>query len=160
MEIGFLENFKLCVTKKYVNFSGRASKQEFWYFIAMYILIGIFIRILEVTILSRLPNLLRIYMIGIIIIFQLFLFVPYLSVLVRRVHDNNKSAWILLLPVLFLASSIIFIFVSEKGVRFTIPLLIGYLISVIYVFYLLVKKGTVGPNRYGEDPYLDENLEI
>ena len=113
MEIGFLENFKLCVTKKYVNFSGRASKQEFWYFVAMYILIGIFIRILEVTILSRLPNLLRIYMIGVIIIFQLFLFVPYLSVLVRRVHDTINRHGFCYYLYYFLQVQL-FLFLSRK----------------------------------------------
>lgn len=50
-----------------------------------------------------------------------------IMIAIRRLHDLNKSGWFLLISL--------------------IPL-----INIIFVFYILLMPGTVGSNRYGEDP--------
>ena len=57
---------------------------------------------------------------------QLFLFIPNLAILFRRIHDIDRSAWYLLLGL--------------------IPL-VGFII--IYWWFV---PGTAGTNRFGSDP--------
>ena len=56
-------------------------------------------------------------------IYNLLVFIPSLSVAVRRLHDVNKSGWNLLWA-------------------FTI-------IGIFYILYLEIKKGTDADNKYG-----------
>lgn len=74
--------------KKYFDFSGRASRAEFWYFIlfiyALAFLIGIF---------SGLANVSDDTLNRIIKIYQLSIIIPYLAVGVRRLHDTERSGW-------------------------------------------------------------------
>ncbi|MFZ7129437.1 DUF805 domain-containing protein [Avibacterium avium] len=60
-------------------------------------------------------------------IYYTLMFIPNLSLLVRRFHDLDLSAWSLLLLL--------------------IPI-----INVIVFILLMTLSGTVGPNRYGDDP--------
>ncbi|QCD52101.1 DUF805 domain-containing protein [Campylobacter sp. RM16192] len=60
----------------------------------------------------------------------LALFLPTIAVSVRRLHDINKSGWFYLL--------------------FLIPV-IGAIILLIW----FTKRGTIGPNQFGDDPILE-----
>ncbi len=66
------------------------------------------------------------YLLGIIYI--LLTILPWLAVCARRLHDINFSVWHFLI-----------VFIPIVGIL----LLIRY----------LVKRGTIGPNKYGHDPY-------
>lgn len=61
------------------------------------------------------------------ILLTLALIVPAIAVGVRRLHDTNRSGWWML--------------------AFIIPLL-----GLILALFWLTKRGTVGPNQYGDDP--------
>ena len=87
-------NWFLIVLKKYADFSGRASRSEYWYFVLFYLLIAIGLTVIDdvtgtldaksgVGLLSG--------------IFGLAMIVPSISVNVRRLHDINRSGWWLLL---------------------------------------------------------------
>lgn len=79
--------------KNYVNFSGRARRAEYWYFVLVnfiiYISIMIFMAFVEFL---EVPYLQEI--VGIALsLFCLAVFLPGLAVLVRRLHDTNRSGW-------------------------------------------------------------------
>jgi len=114
----------LTVIKKYVVFSGRARRKEFWTFVLFNFLFFIVAAILD--------NLLGLaskeYYLGpIYSLYALFIIIPYLAVAVRRLHDIGKSGW--------------WIFIK------LIPI-----IGAIWLLILLFTEGNKGPNEYGEDP--------
>ena len=71
---------------------------------------------------------------GISFILAIPLIIYSISLGVRRLHDLDKSGWVLLAPVL-------------AGL---IPAL-GTIVLAIFGFYLLLTKGTDGPNSFGPD---------
>ena len=74
--------------KKYVVFSGRASRAEYWYFIlfiyGLAFLLGFLFGLMNMDE-SSIDR-----MIG---IFQLALFLPHIAVTTRRLHDIDRSGW-------------------------------------------------------------------
>lgn len=119
-------NFKDAVTsafKNYANFKGRAARSEYWYFILFSVLLGIFIGACgEIFLPPKEAELLA-------SIIQLALFLPTLSVSVRRLHDLDKSGWWVLVLI--------------------IPI-IGTIVFIVWA----CKKGTDGNNQYGPDPII------
>lgn len=101
----------------YVNFSGRACRSEYWYWVLFIVLGSIVAVIIDRMIGIRLVN----------TIFGLATILPGIAVGVRRLHDLDRSGWWLLLSF--------------------IPL-IGAIILIIW----FCGRGTVGPNRFGQDP--------
>ncbi|MDO8674147.1 MAG: DUF805 domain-containing protein [Dehalococcoidia bacterium] len=81
----------LGVLKKYVDFSGRASRREFWMFLVINIVIAIVLQILA--------NIAGVFNI-IYIIFELAIIVPSISVGVRRMHDTNRPGWWIIIPII------------------------------------------------------------
>ena len=71
----------------YVNFRGRSSRSEFWYWIVFTLLALIAILSVEALV-GRTP-------VSLIALYGLV--PPYLSVFVRRLHDVGKSGWTLLI---------------------------------------------------------------
>ena len=69
----------------YANFSGRARRKEFWYFALVQFGLIIIACILD-SIIFKKPSVFY-------IITALALFIPYLAVLVRRLHDTGRSGW-------------------------------------------------------------------
>lgn len=75
--------------KKYTDFSGRASKKEFWTFILINLVISFVLSLilgfLKMAFLSSL--------------FSLVVLLPSIAVGVRRMHDINKDWWYILIPI-------------------------------------------------------------
>ena len=130
--------------KKYADFKGRASLQEFWSFLAFVIVVQAAAGFVGVLLgvgpmLSGLAGAL--------------LIIPQLAVAVRRLHDVGKSGRELLVPcVMFLALPLAFAF---RGILPQIVAL-GFLGMTLIVFAnllrLFLKKGSTVPNRYGGAP--------
>lgn len=121
--------------RRYADFAGRSRRKEFWLFtlfmIVLYILVG-FVEAqlgLGQSISDTSANSASYYYNGgpLIFVLWLVLLVPGLAVTVRRMHDQDKSGWLVLLGL--------------------IPLVGGI---VILVFMCL--EGTRGSNRFGPDP--------
>lgn len=80
------------LTKRYAQFSGRASRREFWGF-------ALFSALAEVAILFvagimlEIDEGLSIVLVNLYWIFVIALYIPSLSVSVRRLHDIGKSGW-------------------------------------------------------------------
>ena len=85
------------------DFHGRASRSEYWMFVLLLTLLGIFQFVLAGIVLvgsldgktSPAAAIMALVSLGV----ALFLFTPSLSVTIRRLHDTNRSGWWLLLLV-------------------------------------------------------------
>ncbi|MDO3435513.1 DUF805 domain-containing protein [Rhizobium sp. CBN3] len=80
--------------KNYVNFSGRASRSEFWYSALFIFLVAI---VLYVVDRSETLNL----------IWSLATFLPSIAMAARRLHDINRSGWWQLLALLVPIGSVV-----------------------------------------------------
>lgn len=98
-------NFKEAVTsalgRNYCNFSGRASRSEFWWFELFELLLQIAIGIVFCWNLDVL-NIIS-YLVG------LGLLLPNLGLCVRRLHDIGKSGWWIFLGLIPVVGGIILI---------------------------------------------------
>ncbi len=114
----------LDVLKKYVLFSGRAHRPEFWYFMLVNVIILIVLRFIDGTcgmiFDSGLAG-------GLSTLYTLAVLLPYLGVGVRRLHDTGRTGWWILLGV--------------------IPL-----IGTLILIYLYAQPGEAGDNEYGPPP--------
>ncbi len=116
--------YKKVVFENYANFSGRARRSEYWYFVLFNMIFAICAMVLDSLLgLNFEPGtggpLYLIYILGV--------FIPGLAAAVRRLHDVNKSGWfffIVLVPI----------------------------IGPIWLLVLFFSEGTTGKNNYGEDP--------
>ncbi len=113
--MGPLDYMKLPL-QRYADFSGRSRRMEYWmfYLASIIALVGgmIIDSIIGYPILQ--------------IIIALGMIVPSIACGVRRLHDQDKSGWFMLLGLIPLAN------------------------IVLLVFMFL--EGTKGPNQYGPDP--------
>ncbi|MGM8361015.1 DUF805 domain-containing protein [Flavobacterium sp. ARAG 55.4] len=159
-----IEWYKKVIFENYANFSGRARRSEYWYFILANVIIG--------TILSVLDNVLGFKLgssnSGVLgSLYNLAVFVPGLAVSVRRLHDIGKSGKLLLLFYGIIFISVIVMVVSgfsvfmsgnfsmsSLGVAFFAPLLVVLAMS-IWMLVLYCTEGDQGPNKYGSDPKND-----
>ena len=138
------------------NFSGRSRRTEvFYYWVASTLVSVVFnfamsaVAPLETSL--RLGNALH-----------LVLLIPAFALIVRRVHDQNRSGWWgALLPASVLLS-VPRIMVEFRGDVHAIiaqkatPVDIISGVFALAVFILCLLPGTEGINRYGSDPRLDE----
>ena len=93
------EAVKICVGKKYADFSTRASRKEFWSFALFYwfLCLAMFmISILVDVVFEHSFQMFRL-MVGVSVIIALLLMVPTYAVCVRRLHDTGRSGWWILL---------------------------------------------------------------
>ena len=81
----------ISVLTNWNNFSGRACRSEFWYFVLATFLVSIIISIIEIA--TGMVDIESAEMGILSIIFTLLLFVPSLSVTARRLQDRGWSGW-------------------------------------------------------------------
>lgn len=111
--------------KKYADFSGRASRSEYWWFYLLIIIVYVVAMIIDSVIGT--DQALGPY--GIVMaISMLALLIPSIAAAIRRLHDTDRSGWWLLIAFIPLIGAI-----------------------VLLVFF--VTGGTAGANSYGEDPH-------
>jgi uncharacterized membrane protein YhaH (DUF805 family) len=88
------------------------------------------------------------------ILYALFTIIPRLAVVVRRLHDVNKSGWYLILPFGIVICGIAFAALAAFVSRIvaSVLLILSCLVSTgchIYIIYLLTKKSDDNKNRFG-----------
>jgi uncharacterized membrane protein YhaH (DUF805 family) len=105
----------------YVNFSSRAIRSEYWYFVLFTSIASFVTAMIDLTLFSDSG------MSPLNSIFGLVTFLPSLGLMVRRLHDIDRTGWWILLA------------------------LTG--IGVFVLIYWACKRGTPGPNRFGPDPF-------
>jgi uncharacterized membrane protein YhaH (DUF805 family) len=85
-----------CVRDKYADFSGRASRSEFWWFALACVAVGLVFNLLGLELIGALAN--------------LALLIPSLAVGSRRLHDIGKSGWFQLIWLIPLVGWILLIY--------------------------------------------------
>ena len=113
--MSFIDATKSGIGKSF-TFSGRSSRSEYWW----WMLAGILFQII-CTIIAVLGN------VGVAAIFPILLVLPTTTMIVRRLHDFEKSGWWLLIVL--------------------IPL-----IGILYLIYLFIQEGDMNENIYGRVP--------
>lgn len=125
------------LTTKYFQFSGRANRKEYW---VMYLLGFILIRIVYWLTIFKMNIVINNFY---LILFLIFVIAPpFITVLVRRLHDINFSSWWFLTIIFFEVWGNDFFNNSMKGFVITIipDIIVGFI------------KGTPTTNKYGEPP--------
>ena len=102
----------------YAKFSGRAQRSAYWWWALFNIIVVLIAYAIDGTVFSGRPI--------VYTITALALILPSLAVGIRRLHDNDRTGWWMLLALTGIGG---------------IVLLIWFCIH-----------GTVGPNRFGPDP--------
>lgn len=164
-------NYYLEVLKKYAQFSGRARRKEYWMFVLINLVITLVLSYIDRTIGTEIGT--GENRQGLISgVYGLAVLIPSIAVCVRRLHDTDRSGWWILAPIAPMVVAIITILMSLGGTLLmftgTEPIFmrgsatalwvisaISFLTAIVMslvtlVFY--VKPGTVGPNKYGDDP--------
>jgi uncharacterized membrane protein YhaH (DUF805 family) len=109
---------------KYATFSGRTSRPGYWWFYLFYILVLFGASILDAAIKTPILTGLAV----------LAFFLPTLAVLVRRLHDTDRSGWWVLIGF--------------------VPL-IG---TIVLIVFACIDSGP--PNKYGDGPDGKGNLSV
>ena len=113
--MSFMSATKSGIGKSF-TFSGRSSRSEYWWWMLASILFQIIC-----TIIAVLGN------VGVAAIFPILLVLPTATMIVRRLHDLEKSGWWFLIVL--------------------IPLF-----GILYLIYLFIQEGDMNENIYGPVP--------
>jgi uncharacterized membrane protein YhaH (DUF805 family) len=114
------------VLKKYAQFSGRARRKEYWYFVLFNMIFSIVLAMVD----NQTGTLNAESGVGLLSgIYSLAVLIPSIAVAFRRLHDTGRSAWWLLIGL--------------------IPL-IGWIVLIVF----LVQDSQEGENEYGVSPKL------
>ncbi|MDA8277599.1 MAG: DUF805 domain-containing protein [Actinomycetota bacterium] len=93
--------------KNFTNFRGRASRGEYWWFIVATTVVSIFL-----SMLTRISSFYALFD----SLFLLAVFIPGLSLAVRRLHDTGKSGlWMLVTFVPIVGTILLLIFMVQRG---------------------------------------------
>lgn len=132
-----IESVKTCFNK-YFNFKDRASRSEFWFFVLFNLVIIIIFSVLGAKVNENFFWIVGVYSVSV--------YIPYLSVTARRLHDVGKTGWLQALPIPFsLFGGVV------PGGGGTVLNLISMLFS-LYLLILLMSIGEDGKNKYGDYP--------
>jgi|tagenome__1003787_1003787.scaffolds.fasta_scaffold20982272_1 uncharacterized membrane protein YhaH (DUF805 family) len=134
--------------RKFAQFSGRASRSEFWCFLLFVILAQALARVVDMLLGSGG------YLLGpVSSLTGLLLIVPQVAVAVRRLHDLGRSGRELVVPAVMLAAAPL---VMSLGGLLPRLVALGYAGLTLLVFanllLLFLKEGKRVPNRYGGSP--------
>ncbi|MGB5506354.1 MAG: DUF805 domain-containing protein [Sulfurovum sp.] len=122
----FLDTIK----NRYVDFKGRSTRSEYWYFILFVFIISIILSLVDTLLINPALGMTpaEATKSGLLApIFALAVLLPKIAVAVRRLHDIGKSGWwylIILIPI----------------------------IGVLVLIYFWVQDSQVGENMYGPNP--------
>ena len=119
----YLESIKICF-KKFIVFKGRSSRQEYISFSVFVFIISFLLSLIE-GLLGLFPSAEDWSVLE--SIFVLVTILPSFSVMVRRLHDINKSGW--------------WFFITLTIIGF-IP----------FVYWVIFKRSDEGENKYGSNP--------
>ena len=140
----FVFESALQTLKKYAEFNGRASRQEFWCFFAFVIIANA---------VTGLVGMLFGFGPALSGLVGLLLIIPQIAVAVRRLHDLNKSGRELVVPcIMFAALPLAFAFRGILPKLVALGFLGITLLAFAHLLTLFLKKGSNIPNRYGAAP--------
>jgi uncharacterized membrane protein YhaH (DUF805 family) len=92
----FQESIKTCF-RKYADFSGRASRSEYWWYVLFIVLVSLGLGMVSDVVSA---------------VFSLATLLPSIAAATRRLHDTNRSGWwqlIVLVPLIGLIVILVFL---------------------------------------------------
>lgn len=128
---------------KYADFRGRACRKEFNCFWLFNWAVSVLVAVLCGCILGA--DTIE-YCEDVIILATLL---PLAAVYVRRLHDVNRSGWWLLSFVVLPCGFLIAAILDWAGALLA---LVGFIGTVYVGIISMVRRGTIGDNKYGPDP--------
>jgi len=96
--MGFVDALTTVFRNKYVTFSGRASRSEYWWSYLGYSVIAMVAWIVAFVVVLAVPDLAAVLLVPMLV--ALAMIIPMLSVSVRRLHDTGKSGWMILIMMI------------------------------------------------------------
>lgn len=97
--MNFQQAIQTCFSK-YVDFSGRASRSEYWWFVLAYVILAIVAGFIHEFV---------------YLIVVLAFLLPLLSAGARRLHDIGKSGWWLLIGLIPLVGLVLIYFMVQPS---------------------------------------------
>ena len=145
--MNFITSIKTCF-KKYIDFNGRASKSEFWYF-TLLLVFGYFGLLLIVNywndsnlfyeLSDSLYNSINYLIYGMFYGLPIICLIPFVSVTIRRIHDIGQSGFVIL--IFFVGFFIAFLLKNELIVRI-----------VFIILGVFLTQKSAGKNQFGSVP--------
>jgi len=96
MDFNEIKEWYIATLQKYVEFSGRSRRKEFWIFTLVNFAISVILAVLGLDFISTL--------------FGLAVLLPGIGVSIRRLHDIGKTGWWLLIAFIPLVGLIVLIY--------------------------------------------------
>jgi len=106
--------------RKYVTFSGRATRSQFWLFTLVFVILNVVGAVLDDALGTGSPDGPG-AITGLVVLVH---FLPYISVFVRRLHDIDRTGW---------------------WYWFGAVPVIGFIVLLVF----MCTQSTPGPNQYG-----------
>ena len=145
--MNFINSIKTCF-KKYIDFNGRASRSEFWYF-TLLLVFGYFGLLLIVNywndsnlfyeLSDSLYNSINYLIYGMFYGLPIICLIPFVSVTIRRIHDIGQSGFVIL--IFFVGFFIAFLLKNELIVRI-----------VFIILGVFLTQKSAGKNQFGFVP--------
>jgi uncharacterized membrane protein YhaH (DUF805 family) len=167
--MGFSEAVRVCLGK-YITFSGRAKRPEFWYFMLFVFLGGIIFSIIDYVLFGGTTETtstsVEVKSNGpLASIFNLAILLPYLAAGWRRMHDTGRSGLYLFFPMIVtvcvgaylaiwggmaqLMEGNVGAFIDGLGGLVAIAALVVLILSPLIVLFWLLQRSQPGDNKYG-----------
>ena len=135
----FSESISTCF-RKYFDWSGRASRSEFWWF----------------ALFRGLVHFVTIWMPILGFIVLLVLIPPSWTVMVRRLHDISRTGWWILLPIITTVAGLAAATSSTSGLAAVGMAASGLIAGTVIILVFLIQPSDPGPNHYGPSPLRPE----
>ena len=142
--MGFSEATKHCL-RHYADFTGRAARSQYWWFI-LFLLLGNFATsILDAMVFGVTEEAGPINL-----VFSLATLLPALAVTARRLHDQDRSGWWQVAPIGLAIVTGICVAMSLNIFAFAAGA--AAIVTWLVLLFWMITQGTEGPNRFGPDP--------
>lgn len=151
-------NWWLKCIKNYVTFEGRARRKEYWMFVLFNFIVAIILGFFDAILFNAyiIPG--KMGYLG--AIYGLFVFLPSLAVIVRRLHDIGRSGWwlagyygmVFVCVILMAVGSIMAIAGNSAGPVLALVGLVVVIIAAIWMLVWMCLDSQPGDNAYGPNP--------
>lgn len=130
--------YKAFWKRGFTEWAGTSSRSEYWWTYLVNFLLILMFGCVVLSALKMDNGLLLVVTVGLVILYALAAVIPWISLFVRRLHDSGKSAWWLLLYLVYL-----------------IPVLYSNLLTLVVSIIFLVF--TLLPTKKENNPYHKNN---
>jgi uncharacterized membrane protein YhaH (DUF805 family) len=138
---------------KYAVFYGRASRREFWMFALIHVVVigalayfgGV---ALDKEIFGATMPTPGAWLTGFYLVLS---FLPFVCLIIRRLHDTNRSGWWVLLGGVSYA--LVPVGIGASNLTVLVPTILG----ILLILGFCTERGHSGDNDYGADPSIDSS---